>query len=79
MAATDGHMLSCYGTPCTMYVFSVHRFHFCRPQDPLKRANGLPLALMKPVIDAIQKLGRSLWYGVTGGSRACGVPAADII
>ena len=41
--------------------------HFCRPQDPLKRANGMPLGLMKPLIDAIQKLGRSLWYDVTGG------------
>ena len=53
--------------------------HFCCPQDPLKRANGVPLALMKPLIDAIQKLRRSLWYDVTGGSRACGIPAADII
>ena len=26
----------------------------------------MPLALMKPMIDAIQKLGRSLWYDVTG-------------
>ena len=26
----------------------------------------MPLALMKPLIDAIQKLGRSLWYDVTG-------------
>ena len=39
----------------------------------------MPLALMKPLIDAIQKLARSQWYDVTGGSRACGVPAADII
>ena len=65
-----------------MLIFSVPlciSLHFCRPQDPLKRANGVPLALMKPLIDAIQKLGRSLWYDVTGGSRACGVPAADII
>ena len=36
----------------------MHGVHFCRPQDPLKRANGVPLALMKPLIDAIQKLGR---------------------
>ena len=34
---------------------------------------------MNPLIDAIQKLGRSLSHDVTGGSRACGVPAADII
>ena len=53
--------------------------HSCPPQDPPKRANGVLLALMKPLIDAIQKLGRSLWYDVTGGSRACGVPLADII
>ena len=39
----------------------------------------MPLALMKPLIDAIQKLGKSLWYDVTGGSRSCGVPAGDII
>ena len=39
----------------------------------------MPLALMKPLIDAIQKLSRSLWFDVTGGSRACGNPAADII
>ena len=65
-----------------MLIFSVPlctSLHFCRPQDPLKRANGVPLALMKPLIDAIQKLGRSLWYDVTGGSKTCGVPAADII
>ena len=62
-----------------MYVFSVHSIHFFRLQDPLKRANGVPLALMRPLIDAIQKLGKSLWYDVTRGSRACGVPAADII
>ena len=39
----------------------------------------MPLALMKPLIDAIQKMGRGNWYDVTGGSRACGIPAADII
>ena len=39
----------------------------------------MSLALMKPLIDAIQKLGRSLWYDMTWGSRACGIPAADII
>ena len=38
----------------------------------------MPLALMKPLIHAIQKLRRSLWYNVTGGSRACGIPAAHI-
>ena len=56
-----------------MLIFSVPlciSLHFCRPQDPLKRANGLPLALMKPLIDATQKQGRSLWYDVTGGPRA---------
>ena len=53
--------------------------HFCCPQDPLKRANWVPPALMKPLIDVIQKFGRYLWYDVTGGSRACGIPAADII
>ena len=65
-----------------MLIFSVPLFmslHFCRPRDPLKRANGVPLALMKPLIDTIQKFGRSLWYDVTGGSRACGIPTADII
>ena len=65
-----------------MLIFSVplcSSLHFCRPQDPLERAHRVPLALMKPLIDAIQKLGRSLWYHVTWGSRACGVPAADII
>ena len=65
-----------------MLIFSVPlciSLHFCCPQDPLKRANWVPLALMKALIDAIQKLGRSLWYDVTGGSRACGVFAADII
>ena len=65
-----------------MLIFSVPlsiSLHFSRPQDPLKRANKVPLPLMKPLIDAIQKLGRSLWYDVTGGSRACGIPAADTI
>ena len=52
-----------------MLIFSVPlciSLHFCRPRVPLKRANGVPLALMKPLIDAIRKLGRSLWYDVTG-------------
>ena len=65
-----------------MLIFSVPLcifLHFCLPQDPFKRTNGMPLALMKPLIDAVQKLGRSLWYDVSGCSRACGVPAADII
>ena len=65
-----------------MLTFSVPlciSLHFCHPQDPLKRANGVLLVLMNPLIDAIQKLGRSLWYDLTGGSRACGIPAADII
>ena len=65
-----------------MLIFSVPlciSLPFCRPQDPLKRANGVAVALMKPLIDAIQKLGRSLWYDVTGSSRDCGIPAADII
>ena len=39
----------------------------------------MSLALVKPLIDAIQKLGRSLWYDMTWGSRACRIPAADII
>ena len=44
-------------------------FDFCRPQDPLKRANGVPLPLTKPLFDAIQKFGRSLWYDVTGAQE----------
>ena len=41
-----------------MLIFSVPHcspLHFCHPQDHLKRANGVPLALMKPLIDAIEQ------------------------